>query len=142
MDRPVLMDLMFYVLVAAAPILIFWAVSRLLPAAVTAVLELRVLERRRARRTPAGPPLEVVVANLRRLRREVRGPPPSTQVRTLALIAAYDATLLDVCRLLGVDAPLGPATGSDRAFARLLTEASIEDAGIALDPPRGDAAAA
>lgn len=136
-DRPALVGLLLYLLVAVTPTLVLWVALRLLPYAVTAILE-----RRRARHRPPGPSLEKVVGNLRRLRREVRGPPPSTQVRRLALIAAYDETLLDVCRIVGVDAPLGGATGSDRVFARLLTEASLEDAGIALDPPRGGATAA
>jgi hypothetical protein len=82
------------------------------------------------------------VADLRRLRREVRYCPPATQVRTVALNAAYDHTLLDVCRIVGVDAPLLDAPEADRAFARLLTEAVLEDAGVALDPPAGGTAAA
>lgn len=130
----VLTGLLLYLLVAVTPILVLWVALRLLPAAATALLA-----RRQARRLPPGPTLESVVGNLRRLRREVRGPPPSTQVRRLALLAAYDETLLDACRIVGVDAPLDAATESDRAFARLLTEASLEDAGIALDPPRGSA---
>jgi hypothetical protein len=44
---------------------------------------------------------------------------------------------------VGVDAPLACAVGTeDRAFARLLTEAALEDAGISLDPPQDDTAAA
>jgi hypothetical protein len=54
---------------------------------------------------------------------------------TVALFGAYDETLLEACAMVGVDAPLATATGPDRAFARLLTEAALEDAGIALDPP-------
>jgi hypothetical protein len=107
----------------------------MLPPALGYLLDLR-LQRRR----PVTPSLESVVGNLRRLRREVRGRPP-TQVRHLALLAAYDDTLMQACRIVGVDAPLTEATESDRPFARLLTEAQLEDAGIALDPPSGATAA-
>ena len=80
------------------------------------------------------------MGNLRRLRREVRGRAP-TQVRRLALLAAYDDTLIEACRIVGVDAPLAEADPSERHFARLLTEAELEEAGIALDPPSGATAA-
>lgn len=136
-DRPALVGLMLYLLVAASPTLAFWLTVRVIPAAVSSVLE-----RRRSRRLPPGPPLERVVADLRRLRRGVRGPSQPTQVRRLALLAAYDEALLEVCRVVGVDAPLADAAGADRAFARLLTEAAVEAAGIALDPPADGRAAA
>jgi hypothetical protein len=133
-DGSVLVDLLLYILVAATPTLLVWVAVRWLPPAVGYFLDLR-LQRRR----PIGPSLESVVGNLRRLRREVRGRPP-TQVRRLALLAAYDDTLVQACRIVGVDAPLMAATESERPFARLLTEAQLEDAGIALDPPSGAAA--
>jgi hypothetical protein len=137
-DRPVLLGLLLYLLLAVMPTMLFWVASRLLPAVVT-----RVGERRRSRRTPPGPTLECVVANLRRLRREVRARSQPTQVRRVAVLAAYDDTLLQTCGLVGVDAPLACAVGTeDRAFARLLTEAALEDAGISLDPPQDDTAAA
>lgn len=136
-DRPVLLGLMLYVVVAATPTLMFWVVLRLLPRAVAACSE-RVARRR----PPSGPSCESVIANLRRLRREVRGRPQPNQVRRLALLDAYDETLLQVCRMVRVEAPLAEATGADRAFARLLTEAALEDAGVALDPPASGAAAA
>lgn len=139
-DRPVLLDLLFYLLVAASPTLIFWVALRLLPAACASFDEWRRV-RRRSRR-PAGPPLESVVANLRRLRREVRGRPQSNRVRQLALITAYDDTLVEVCGCIGVEAPLATAVGAERAFARLITEAALEEAGIALDPPGSGTAAA
>jgi hypothetical protein len=100
-----------------------------------------VLERRRT--PPPGPSLEQVVADLRRLRRELRGAPQRTRVRQVALVAAYDDVLLQVCDVVGVDSPpLATAAGADRAFARLLTEAGLEQAGISLDPPQGGAVAA
>lgn len=123
------MGLLLYVLVAATPTMMFWLALRLLPAASTAIAE-----RRRRRHALPGQSLEKVVADMRRLRREVCGRPP-TMVRRTAVLAAYDDTLIDLCRIVDVDAPLASATGPDRAFARLLTEAALEDAGIALDPP-------
>lgn len=129
-DRPVLLGLLLYVLVAATPSVLFWAVLRLLPTAVTAWAE-----RRRCRHAPPGPALEPVVANLRRLRREVRCGCYRSQVRRVAVQAAYDDTLLECCRIVDVDAPLATAAAGERPFARLLTEAALENAGIALDPP-------
>ncbi len=137
---PVLTGILFYLVLAATPTLLFWVLLRLLPD----VFE-RIAERRKVRRTreqPTGPTIEAAVANLRRLRRDVRGRQQPNQVRQLALLAAYDATLIEVCRRVGVDAPLATAEGPDRAFARLLTEAAVEEAGIALDPPGGNTAAA
>ncbi len=136
-DRPVLLGLFLYVLVAATPTVLFWAALRLLPAAVTAWVE-----RRRRRDLPEGPALESVVANLRRLRREVCCGAQRNYVRRTALQAANDETLLECCRLVDVDAPLACADDRERDFARLLTEAVLEDAGIALDPPGGGSAAA
>lgn len=138
-DRPVLLGLLLYLLVAATPTLLFWVVLRVVPAALS-----RLDDRRRSRHPPPGPSLEDVVCTLRRLRRGVRGREQPNQLRRVALLAAYDETLLDVCRLVGIDAPLAEAdtSGYDRAFARLLTEAAVEDAGIALDPPEGGRAAA
>ena len=133
-DGSVILDLLIYALVAATPTLMVWVAVRWLPPAVGYVLDLR-LQRRR----PPGPTLESVVGHLRRLRREVRGKHP-TQVRHLALLSAYDDTLLQACQIVGVDAPLTAATESERPFARLLTEAQLEDAGIALDPPGAAAA--
>ena len=135
-DRSALVGLLLYLLIAAAPTALFWIVLRLLPAACAA------FDERRRKEVP-GPPLEDVVTDLRRLRREVCGPPQRTQVRRVALLSAYDDALLEACRVVGIpDPPLAAATGSDRALARLVTEAALEDAGIALDPPQGDAAAA
>ncbi|MDT7707299.1 MAG: hypothetical protein QOG20_2906 [Pseudonocardiales bacterium] len=131
------MGLLLYLLVAAAPTLLFWLALRLLPAVVE-----RIDDWWARRHAPPPPRLESAVANLRRLRREVRGGAAPTQVRRLALYSAYDATLIQVCGIVGVDAPLGSASESDRAFARLLTEAELEEAGIALDPPSGGTAAA
>ena len=133
-DGSVLLNLLIYALVAVTPTLLLWAAVRWLPPVIGWLLDLR-LQRRR----PPGPTLESVVGNLRRLRRELCGKHP-TQVRHLALLSAYDDTLVQACRIVGVDAPLTGATDAERPFARLLTEAQLEDAGIALDPPGAAAA--
>lgn len=129
-DRPVLLGLLLYFLVAALPTILFWAALRLLPAAF-----MTWTERRRRRDAPPGPTLESTVANLRRLRREVCHGCHRNQVRRVAAEAAYDDTLLECCRLVAVDAPLATADARERPFARLLTEAALEDAGITLGPP-------
>ena len=139
-QSPVLAGVLTYLAIAVAPTLLFWLGIRVIPAAVTGISERRKVQR--ARSVPAGPAIEAAVANLRRLRRELRGREQPNRVRHLALLAAYDATLLEVCRCVGVEAALATAGDSDRDFARLLTEAALEDAGIALDPPQGGAAAA
>jgi len=131
-DRPAVAGLLLYLLIAVTPTLVFWVSLRVLPALVD-----RLAERRRARRAPAAPPLESTVADLRRLRREVRSRAQCSYVRRTAVLAAYDDVLIDLCRQVEVDAPLADAPDHDRAYARLLTEAALEDAGIALDPPPG-----
>lgn len=132
-DRSALVGLLLYLLVAVAPTLAFWCALRLLPAAYA-----RLEERRERRREVLGPSLQQVVADVRRLRREIRGGRATTQVRRVALLAAYDDALLDACRVAGVaDPPLAAApVAADRPFARLLTEAALEEAGVVLDPPR------
>jgi hypothetical protein len=128
--RPVAEGLLLYIAIAVAPTVVVWLGVRLLPAVVTSFLE-----RRRQTNLPVGPCLESVVADLRRLHRKARDCRPPTRVRTVALLAAYDDTLLEACALVGVDAPLATASARDRAFARMLTEAALENAGIAIDPP-------
>jgi hypothetical protein len=133
-DGSVVLELLIYALVAAAPTLLVWTAVRWLPPVIGHVLDLRLQRRRRT-----GPSLETVVGHLRRLRREVRGK-HTTQVRHLALLSAYDQTLVQACGIVGVDAPLAETTDAERPFARLLTEAQLEEAGIALDPPGAAAA--
>ena len=133
-DGSVVLELLIYALVAATPTLLVWVAVRWLPPVLGYLLDLRLQRRRRT-----GPSLETVVGHLRRLRREVRGK-HATQVRHLALLSAYDQTLVQACGIVGVDAPLAEATDAERPFARLLTEAQLEEAGIALDPPGAAAA--
>lgn len=135
-DQSVLLGLVFYLLVAATPTLFVWAAVRLLPVVFGALVDVRLRRRPPERRAS----LECVVGSLRRLRRELRCGPPS-QTRRLALLSAYDDTLVQACRLVGVDPPLADAAPAERPFARLLTEAQLEEAGIAIDPPSGANAA-
>jgi hypothetical protein len=137
---PVLTGVLLYLVLAATPTLFFWVALRLLPNVFERLSERRKV--RRAQQQPAGPTIETAVANLRRLRRDVCGRQQPNRVRQLALLAAYDTTLIEVCHRVGIDAPLATAAGSERDFARLLTEAALEEAGIALDPPGGKTAAA
>jgi hypothetical protein len=137
-DRTILLNLLLYLGVAVGPTLLFWVVLRLVPAATRAVAA-----GRRHRRPPIpGPSLERQVADLRRLRRRVRARAMPNRVRRVALQAAYDEALLAVCEQVDVDAPLRDAVGRERRFARLQTEAALEDAGIVIDSPSGGAAAA
>jgi hypothetical protein len=109
-ERPVLLGLLRYFLIAAAPTLLFWAALRVLPAVAGAVGERRRRRDASSRSALAATDvIEAQVANLRRLRR---------------------------------DAPIVHGSGGDRAFARLITEAALEGAGIALDPPVDGTAAA
>ncbi|MEU7819136.1 hypothetical protein [Pseudonocardia sp. NPDC049154] len=142
-DRPIALGVLVYVVVAAAPTLLIWGVARFFPV----LLGLPDLLRRLCRR--GGPPpvtaqsFESLVADLHRLRREVRGRQPTTHVRRVALMAAYDDVLHDLCRAVGLARPpLCEVPERERPFARLQTEAAIEAAGVVLDPPdRGTAAA-
>lgn len=138
-DRSALVGLLLFVLVAAAPTVTFWLALQVVPRLLGAIAD-----RRAERRPPTpGPSLERVVADVRRLHREVRAGRATSRVRQVALLAAYDDALLTACTVVGVpDPPLAGAAERDRAFARLLTEAALEEAGVALDPPRGGTRAA
>lgn len=130
-DRSAWMGLFLFVLIALAPSVMFWLALRLLPAVGS-----RLTERFARHRALPGPTLQDIVADVRRLRREVCDEVPRTQVRRIALLAAYDGALLDACRIVDVpDPPLADASPRERSLARLLTEAALEDAGILLDPP-------
>jgi hypothetical protein len=120
--------------IALAPTLFVWVLIRVVP------ILLDLPERLGARRRPPAPegrPYERLVADLHRLRREIRGAAPTTNVRRVAVQAAYDDVLADLCRAVGVDRPC-PADlpARERPFARLQTEAALEAAGVPLEPRR------
>lgn len=124
-----------YVFIAAAPTLFLWGVVRVGP------LLLDLPERLAARRRPPPPrhrPYERLVADLHRLRREVRGTTPTSRVRRVAVLAAYDDVLADLCRAAGLDQPRpGDLPERERPFARLRAEAALEEAGVPVEePPR------
>lgn len=125
-----LLGLLIYLLVAATPTVFVWVAVRWIPPAFEWVME----QTARRRKQPPRPSLESVVGHVRRLRREMRCE-PANRTRRVAILEAYDRTLLELCGIVGVDAPLADADATDRDFARLLTEAQVEEAGIALDPP-------
>ncbi|GAA1841881.1 hypothetical protein GCM10009836_21580 [Pseudonocardia ailaonensis] len=147
-DRPVLLGVLLYVGIAVAPTVLLWASVRYLPA----LLDLPALIGRLGRlvRPPAPPTLlpvgqtfESLVRDLHRLRREVVGRQPTTRVRRVALLAAYDDVLHDMCRAVGVDrGPLSQVPERERPFARLQIEAALEEAGVLLEPPKAGPAAA
>ncbi|MFR9801665.1 hypothetical protein ACL02T_05080 [Pseudonocardia sp. RS010] len=141
-DRPIVLGVLTYALVAVAPTLLLWVVARFLPLLLGLPEQLRALFRRPGP-PAAGPSFESLVADLHRLRREVRGRQPTTHVRRVALMAAYDDVLHDLCRAVGVARPpLSDVPERERPFARLQTEAAIEAAGVVLDPPDSGTAAA
>lgn len=124
-----------YVAIAVAPTLFLWVVMRCGP------LLLDLPERLAARRRPPPPrhrPYERLVADLHRLRREVRCSTPTSRVRRVAVQAAYDDVLADLCRATGLEHPrLGDLPERERAFARLQAEAALEAAGVPVEePPR------
>ncbi|MCF7551236.1 hypothetical protein [Pseudonocardia sp. WMMC193] len=124
-----------YVAIAVAPTLFLWAVVRCGP------LLLDLPERLAARRRPPVPqhrPYERLVADLHRLRREVRCSAPTSRVRRVAVQAAYDDVLADLCRATGLEhVRLGDLPERERAFARLQAEAALEAAGVPVEePPR------
>jgi hypothetical protein len=127
-----------YAAIVAAPILFVWAVVRLVP--VLLDLPEKLASRRRPP-APQGRPYERLVADLHRLRREVRRNAPTTHVRRVALLAAYDDVLADVCRAVGVDRPRpSELPERERPFARLQAEAALEAAGVPLEEPPRNAA--
>ncbi len=130
---PALTGILFVAVLVVAPVLLYLVTARWLPALVDNIAERRKV--RRAQQQPAEPAIESAVADLRRLRREVCAGRQPNHVRHVALLAAYDSTLIRVCRYVEVDSPLTVAVGSDRPYARLVTESALEDAGIVLDPP-------
>jgi hypothetical protein len=81
---------------------------------------------------PTGPPIEALVADLRRLRSATLEVEPGTShVRRIATVAAYDDTLIQACRALGLpDTLTDLPPGTDREAERLRVEALLEAAGL------------
>ena len=87
--------------------------------------------RRSATPSPAARPLERLVADLRRLEEEYRrikgSDEPHRAKRLLAVGLAYDDTLRDCCRAVGLPEPSRPPLS---AVSRLETEAALAQCGV------------
>jgi hypothetical protein len=83
---------------------------------------------------PAGMPIERIAADLRRIRPQVLTATSGTPMaRRVAIVAAYDAALLDACRALDVPTDLDCLTDAlERESERLRTEAELARAGVEL----------
>ena len=116
---------LLYLVLAATPALAFWA-------AAIAVERLGWGSRRR-RTTPVavGRPLERLVADLRRLEEDYsriqHSDEPHRAKRLRATGLAYDDTLRDCCRAVGLPEPSTPPLS---AVSRLQTEAALAQCGV------------
>ena len=116
---------LLYLALAATPALAFWA-------AALAVERLgRRPRRARGTRVAAGRPLERLVADLRRLEEDYsriqRSEEPHRAKRLRAIGLAYDDTLRDCCRAVGLPEPSPPPLS---AVSRLQTEAALAQSGV------------
>ncbi len=116
---------LLYLVLAATPALAFWAAA--------IAVERSGRRPRRARATPVavGRPLERLVADLRRLEEEYsrisRSGEPHRAKRLRAVGLAYDDTLRDCCRVVGLPEPSTPPLS---AVSRLQTEAALAQSGV------------
>ncbi len=88
--------------------------------------------------TPLGPPIERLALDLQRLRTATLSISPGTsQVRRVATLAAYDDTLVQACRALGLPDTLSAIRpGPDREAERLQVESMLEAAGLRFTSQR------
>jgi hypothetical protein len=85
-------------------------------------------------------PVERLAADLRRLSVAMAGIRPGTpQLRRVALLGAYEDTLIEASRALGVTESLAglPRGGLDRELERMRVEAALEAAGLRFRPGLG-----
>jgi len=133
-QQPILLNVIWYLLVAFSPLILLW-LALLMPRAYDAIKD-RHATRQRARR-PQGYPLERLAADLRRLRTELVNDPPNNYVRHTALLMAYDSVLRDTCARLEIPTELATAApGPDLELERLRAESAIQEAGVRLHVPR------
>jgi hypothetical protein len=133
-QQPVLINVVWYVLIASAPLILLWLAVRA-PALVDELKDRRATRLRATR--PHGPPLERLAADLRRLRAELVNDPHDNYLRRRALLMAYDSVLRDICARLEIPNGLLPEnTGPDLEFERLRAESAIQEAGVSLHVPR------
>jgi hypothetical protein len=82
-------------------------------------------------------PVERLAADLRRLSAAMAGIRPGTpHLRRVALLGAYEDTLIEASRALGVAQSLSglPRGGLDRELERMRLEAALEAAGLRFRP--------
>lgn len=115
---------------------------------VVAMAVAHIVRRQKCTARPIPPRTELIVADLRRLHDEVAHSSPSSWVRRVGLLAAYEDVLLRACEAAGVtDPPLSEigdrdtsaAMSFERSMARMRTEAELEAVGFVLTgtpPPR------
>jgi hypothetical protein len=85
-------------------------------------------------------PVERLAADLRRLSTAMAGIRPGTPyLRRVALLGAYEDTLIEASRALGVAESLAglPRGGLDRELERMRVEAALEAAGLRFRPGVG-----
>jgi hypothetical protein len=130
--QPVVLGVIWYGLIVLTPVVLFWLALHV-PDVIDEIRD-RLATRRRAGQ-PQGPPIERLASDLRRLRTELVTQPPTTNVRRIALLSAYDSVLTATCARLDIDTELAVATNDrDRELERLRAEALIEQAGVPLQP--------
>jgi hypothetical protein len=116
--------LLVYLLLAATPAAAFWAAWVALERWVRG-------PRSRSGAVPAHRPLERLVADLRRLERDhartARSDATGRAGRLRAIALAYDETLQECCRAVGLTAPSRPPLS---AVGRLETEMALAAAGV------------
>jgi len=117
------MPLVLIELLVNAGKLTFWASDRL-----------REMHARRHPQPP-GRPVQKIAADLRRLSTLARDPAPISAARRLGVQRAYDDTLAEACRALGLEQRLAELDGLDRDLERLRLEGALEASGLVLRGP-------
>jgi hypothetical protein len=129
-QQPLMVGALWLVVIVLVPTTLFWLALKV-PAWVDELLDRRA-ERLQAMR-PHGPPLEKLAADLRRLRAEIVEHKPTSNVRHIGLLKAYDDVLVAVCDRLEIPTGLsGLPIGRDRDVERLRTESAVQEAGVPL----------
>ena len=120
--------LVLFAVVSLAPSALFWCLLRV------PNLYHRLVDLRRRKFVPEGPPIERVAADLRRVHRLLAGYPQGTPAaRRIGTRQAYDELLTQACRQVGVPHRLGELPeGMDREIERLRVEHCLREHGLAV----------
>lgn len=117
---------------ASIPVLVIELVTN--PSRFAAVRE-RIGRRLGRRPPPTGDrPLERISVELRRLSAVLTSAQPVSAVRRHGVERAYDETLVEACRTLGVEQYL-QIPSVDHLFERLRVEAVLQEAGLTIRGP-------